>query len=108
MKKETKQENNFDSLANMIAAGFDGVDKQFEVVTSDVGNLKSDVSELRSDVGELKSDVSELKSKVSKIDYRVDEIYDILARFEEGDILDLQKRIKILERAVKVLGKQLI
>ena len=94
MKKETKQENNFDSLANMIAAGFDGVDKQFEVVTSDVGNLKSDVSEL--------------KSKVSKIDYRVDEIYDILARFEEGDILDLQKRIKILERAVKVLGKQLI
>lgn len=75
-----------DGLANMVAGGFERV---------------------TNDINELKSDVGELKSKVSKIDYRLDEVYDIVARLEEGDILDLQKRTKILEQKVKVLDKQL-
>lgn len=93
MVKKKTSKITIDGLANMVAGGFERVTNDF--------------NELKSDVGGLKSDVGELKSKVSKIDYRLDEVYDIVARLEEGDILDLQKRTKILERTVKVLGKQL-
>lgn len=82
-----------DKLADMVAAGFE--------------HATNDINELKSDVGELKSDVGELKSKVSKIDYRLDEVYDIVVRLEEGEILDLQKRMGALEKTVKGFAKQL-
>src|SRR3989344_9267967 len=93
-EKENIKGTTLDSLANMVARGFEGVDKRL-----DEHDKRFEAIDQRFDT---------VEHKLSKIDYRVDEVYDILARFEEGDILDLQKRIKILERAVKVLGKQLI
>lgn len=74
-----------DKLADMVATGFEGVDKKFEVMASDI---------------------SELKSKVSKIDYRLDEVYEIVVHLEEGEIMDLQKRVGVLEKTVKGFAKQ--
>jgi len=45
-----------------------------------------------------------LNKKVDKLDYQMDEVYDILKRFEENDILNLQKRVQILEKAVRALA----
>jgi len=75
-----------DDLATMVAKGF-------EQNADDLNNLKSELGEVRREVGTLK--------------FKVDDIYEILARFEEGDILDLQKRIKILERTVKAMAQHL-
>ncbi len=75
-----------DDLANMVARGFEST------------ATKDDLKELGRG----------LEQKIAKIDSRVDDIYEILTRFEEGDILDLQNRIKILERAVKAIGKRLV
>lgn len=93
MVKKKTSKITIDGLANMVAGGFERV--------------TNDINELKSDVGGLKSDVGELKSKVSKIDYRLDEVYDIVARLEEGDILDLQKRVGALEKSAKTHVKQL-
>ena len=51
-----------------------------------------------------KDEFRTLDKKVDKIDFRVDEMYDILKRFEENDILNLQKRVQILEKAVRALA----
>lgn len=77
----------------MVAEGFDKTATKEETAT------KEDVDKLRNEVVEMKQDIGKLK-------FKVDDIYEILERFEEGDILDLQKRIKIVERAVKALAKQ--
>jgi hypothetical protein len=61
-------------------------------------------TELRS---EIKSGFSSLESKIGRLDCRVEEIHDIVTTSQEGDIMDLQKRTKILERDVKALSKQI-
>jgi predicted nucleotide-binding protein (sugar kinase/HSP70/actin superfamily) len=86
-----KNKATLDTLAQMVAKGFENTATKIE--------LKE--LEAKMDLG-----FDDLGKKIEKVDSRVDEVYEILARFEEGDILDLQKRIKILERAVKALSRQ--
>ena len=74
-----------DELANMVARGFENTATKRDV--SDV-NLRID----------------NLDKKVDKLDYQVSEAYDILKRFEESDTLNLQKRVQILEKAVRALA----
>lgn len=86
MANKNKKGITLDDLANMVARGFEN------------NATKDDLRELEHN----------LEQKIAKVDSRVDDIYEILARFEEGDILDLQNRIKILERTVKAIGKRLL
>jgi len=72
-------------LARMVAKGFEKT------------ATKEDLNELK----------SEMNARFGKLEYQVDEMHEILNRFEEGDILDLQKRIKIVERAVRALAQHL-
>ena len=70
------------NLANMVASGFENtVNKQ------DFSDFKSDVNK-----------------RLGKLEFQVDEVHDILKRFEENDILNLQKRVQILEKAVRSLA----
>ena len=102
MSKQKTNGTTLDELATMIANGFEQT-----ATKVDLEEIRQDVSVLKQDVSVLKQDVGEVKQKVSRLDYRVEEMHEILARFEEGDILDLQKRIKILERIVKAINKQI-
>ena len=89
MSKKNNNGTTLDDLANMVARGFEGVDKKFE----DMGGKMVTKDGFRS-----------LEKKVDKLDYQMSEVYDILKRFEENDILNLQKRVQILEKAVRVLA----
>lgn len=81
-----------DELANMVARGFEN--------TATKGDLK--------DLGvKLGNRIDGIDKRLSKVEYQVDEVYDILKRFEESDILNLQKRVQILEKAVRSLASQL-
>lgn len=53
-----------------------------------------------------KEDISHLEERIGKVEYRVDEVYDILKRFEENDILNLQRRVQVLEKAVRALANK--
>ena len=75
-----------DKLAGMVARGFD---------------------KTSADLIEVKDKLSEHDRRFSKLEFQVDEIHEILDRFEENDVLDLQKRIKILERTVKAIAQHL-
>ena len=89
MDKKNNKGTTLDDLANMVARGFDDVEKR--MVTKDEFNS-------------LRGELHSLSKKVDKLDYQVDEVYDILKRFEENDILNLQKRVHILEKAVRALA----
>ncbi len=91
MVKENNRGTTLDGLANMVARGFENT------------ATKHELKELRT---ELKEDIQTLAKKVDKLDYQIDEVYDILKRFEENDILNLQKRVQILEKAVRALAGQ--
>ena len=93
MANKNKKGVTLDDLANMVARGFESAASKVE--------LKE--LEAKMDLG-----FDDLSKKIEKVDSRVDEVYEVLTRFEEGDILDLQNRIKILERPVKAIGKRLI
>lgn len=77
-----------DKLARMVAEGFDK-------------------TATKEDLREVKDKLAEHDRRFSKLEFQVDEIHEILDRFEENDILDLQKRIKILERTVKAIAQHL-
>lgn len=91
MTKENKKGTTLDDLANMVARGFEGVDKRFD-------NIENRMA--------TKIDLVKVEQRLGKLDYQVDEVYDILKRFEENDILNLQKRVQILEKAVRALAGQ--
>lgn len=102
MKKDKNKSVTMDELANMVARGFENTATKRDI--SDV-NLRIDGLDLRIDGLDLRMD--NLEKKVDKLDYQVGEVYDILKRFEESDILNLQKRVQILEKAVRSLASQL-
>ena len=89
MVKNNNKGTTLDDLANMVAMGFENT------------ATKDDLKELRL---ELKGDIYGLAKKVDKLDFQMDEVHDILKRFEENDILNLQKRVQILEKAVRALA----
>ncbi len=91
MVKENNKGTTLDDLANMVARGFENT------------ATKQELRELKT---ELKGDINALAKKVDKLDYQMDEVYDILKRFEENDILNLQKRVQTLEKAVRSLAGQ--
>jgi len=85
-KKENKNgKMTLEKLAVMVARGFEGTDKRLDRV---------------------EAKLSEHDRRFSKLEYQIDEVKEIVERFEKSDILNLQKRVQILERAVRVLSKQ--
>ncbi len=87
---ENKKENKngkitLEKLAGMVARGFDRT---------------------TADLFEVKNKLSEHDKRFNKLEFQVDEMYDILKHFEENDILNLQKRVQILEKAVRALAGQ--
>ncbi|MEK7154479.1 MAG: hypothetical protein AAB792_02900 [Patescibacteria group bacterium] len=96
----SKNKATLDTLAHMVAKGFESI-----ATKEDLKELATK-KELLGVEYRLTEKIDSVDQKVNKVDNRVDEVYEILARFEEGDILDLQKRVKILERTVKALSRQ--
>lgn len=92
MPKNKTQGTTLDDLANMVARGFESS------ATKD--DLKE--SELR-----LAGRIDVVEKRLGKVEYQVDEVHDILKRFEESDILNLQKRVHVLEKAVRSLASQI-
>jgi len=91
--KKNDNDVTLNDLAKMVARGFENVPTKQEV------NNRFDI---------IDSKFSVVDNRLGKLEYKVDEIFEILQRFEEGDILDLQQRIKILERTVKAMSKKLV
>lgn len=84
-------------LAGMVAKGFEAVNKRFDDVERKMAT--------KNELNEVKDELNEVRQKVLRIDYRVEELHDIIVNREEGEILNLQKRVKILEGTVKTLVK---
>ena len=92
MPKNKLKGATLDNLANMVAKGFEGVDKRLDHVENRMAT---------------KIDLIKVEQRLGQIEYHVDEAHDILKRFEENDILNLQKRVQILEKAVRSLAGQI-
>ena len=97
MASKNNKGTTLDDLANMVARGFEGVEQRMATK-----------EEMATTKEEMNAGFREVNQRMAKVDSRVDDIYEILTRFEEGDILDLQNRIKILERTVKAMSKRLV
>ena len=93
MVKNKIKSTTLDDLVNMVAKRFEGVDKRFES------------ADKRFD--KIEHELGDVKQRLGKIEYHVDEAHDILKRFEETDILNLQKRVQILEKVVRSLSTQI-
>ena len=85
MKNLKNKKTTIEDLAGMVARGFEKSDKRFDT---------------------LEDELKDMNKRLGKVEFQVDEAYDILKRFEENDILNLQKRVKILEKAVRALAGQ--
>ena len=85
MENRKNKKLTIEDLAGMVARGFDKSDKKFD---------------------SLEYVLKDMNKRLGNVEYQVDEAYDILKRFEENDILNLQKRVQILEKAVRALAGQ--
>lgn len=92
-KKESKNSKmTLDKLAGMVARGFD--------------KTTTDISEVKLDISGIKIKLSEHDKRFDKMEFKIDEVKDALERLEESDILNLQKRVQILEKALRALASQ--
>src|SRR3989344_3910341 len=82
-----------EDLAGMISMGFQ--DMEVRLVSKD---------DIDNRINSIDNRINSIEKKIDKLDYQMDEVYDILKRFEENDILNLQKRVQILEKAVRALA----
>ena len=88
-KKEKNKKMTLEKLARMVAEGFDKTATKEDLKGVEV---------------KIWSKLSEHDARFGKLEYQVDEMHDILKRFEENDILNLQKRVQTLEKAVRSLA----
>ena len=92
-KKESKNSKmTLDKLAGMVARGFD--------------KTTTDISKVKLDISGIKIKLSEHDKRFDKMEFKIDEVKDALERLEESDILNLQKRVQILEKALRALASQ--
>ena len=87
---QNRDKMTLEKLAAMVVRGFD------KAVTKEY--LDGRINEL---------DIK-LSNRIDKLDFDISELRDILDRFEENDVFDLQKRVKTLERIVRVMAKKLV
>ena len=87
MKNNKNNSATLDDLANMVAKGFEAVDKRFDDMSSDLSIVKTDVKKLN--------------DKVDRLDIRVEELHDIVVNIHGAEILDLQKRVKRIEHTIR-------
>lgn len=110
MVKKKERKVSLDDLAGMVAKGFDSVEQRIDSVEQRIDSVEQRMvtkDEFRVVRGEFHEANDEFRSRFNKIESKIDDVYEILALFEEGDILDLQKRVKILEKTVRAIGKHL-
>ena len=69
-----------DEVSQQMDTRFDAVDKRFDIVE---GRLDS------------------VEQRLGRVEFNVSEFRDDFRHFEEGEILDLQKRVTALERNIK-------
>lgn len=84
--KKNKGKMTLEKLARMVGDGF---------------------NEATEKIDRIENKLSEHDKRFDKFEYKVDEIKDAVERLEESDILNLQKRVQILEKAVKALVSQI-
>ena len=87
-------------LAGMISMGFQ--DMEVRLVSKD--EFDNRINSIDNRINSIDNRINSIEKKIDKLDYQMDEVYDILKRFEENDILNLQKRVQILEKAVRALA----
>ena len=44
--------------------------------------------------------INDLEQKVGRLELKIDKVKDIVLSMEEGELLDLQKRVQVLEKIV--------
>ncbi len=82
MKKKIKKKNiTLDDLAGMVANGFEGVGKELSEVETG----------LRKDIYQLKEGQEQIKLRLDNVAYRF-------------ELVELQRRVKLLEKKVGVRG----
>lgn len=89
-KKENKNgKMTLDRLARMMADNFEEISAK--VVTKE---------EFRTGFGVLEERLDRVEQRLGKVENRVEEVHDILVS-EEKQVLNLQKRVGVLERTAK-------
>lgn len=86
MENKENKKMTLDKLAVMVARGFEK-------------------TATKEDIKDVNQRINKVDKRLGKVEYQVEEAHDILKRFEENDILNLQKRVQILEKAVRAMSK---
>ena len=90
-KPKTKRMT-LDRLAEIVAKGFEH--------TASKEELKTLVSK-----DEFHTRMEKIERRLASVELKVDEVKDLVINLDEGEILDLQRRVQTLERSAKNLGK---
>lgn len=75
-----------DELAFITSKGFESVEQRMAT---------------KKDLAELNIKVDDMDKKIDRLDYKVEEVRDLLIGLDEGPILDLQKRVQVIEKVIK-------
>lgn len=99
-----------DSLAVMIQKQFSAQDDKFDGLKKEIGSVRTELkneistqigslrSEFRSEFKQIKEDLSDIKQRLTRIEKRTFEDDNALA----GEVDDLRKRVKILEKRLGI------
>ena len=106
MVKDKTSKITIDGLADMVAKGFDSMGQKFDSIDQKMDSMDQRMDSMDQRIGHIeqtiatKSDIKEVNDRISRLDFRVEEIHDILTT-EQDEIMDLQKRVGIIEHTSK-------
>ena len=113
MVKDKTSKTTIAGLADMVAKGFDSMGQKFDSIDQKIGSMDQKIGSMDQKMNSMdqrighieqtmatKSDIKEVNDRITRLDFRVEEIHDILTT-EQDEIIDLQKRVGIIEHTSK-------
>ena len=91
VKKMVIEQVTNNELARMIAEGFAGTASKDSTTTKD---------EMSAGFARLGDRINNLEKKVGRLEFKIDHVQDMVSSMEEGELLDLQKRVQTLEKII--------
>jgi hypothetical protein len=91
-----------DDLAVMGKDGFDNIDEKFERVETRFNNVESKLVDLENEQFELKKGQEIIGQKLDKLEKSQEELKDIVQSVYGIEMINLKKRVEIIERKLDI------
>lgn len=110
-KSEKRTDKKIESLAQMVAGGFEQVDRRFEQVDrrfeqvdKRFDSLEAQIIDLKEEVRQIRVELKQIWNKLEEIEQRLEKLFRTAKEDADAiasDVINLRQRVEFLESQIK-------